>query len=66
MDQGSVRMSKLTNRIERLEVVHGASISTVDAIEITGITPGGAIGNRAIWRRGQPNFRLVVNDDIEP
>ena len=56
-------MNKLTNRIERLEIVHGASIISVDAIEIIGILPGGTVGNRAIWRRGQPNFALVVNDE---
>lgn len=55
-------MSTLMNRVERLEIVHGASISVVDTIELLGIMPGGAIGARAIWRRGQPNFVLAVND----
>ena len=57
---------KLVNRVERLEVVNGASAFTVDTIEIVGIQPDGSEGVRAIWRRGQPNFVQAVNDDIEP
>ena len=56
-------MTKLVNRVERLEIVHGSLSSSVDAIEIVGIMLDGSVGNRAIWRRGQPNFQLAVNDD---